>query len=652
MRCVRVPVLIGYATLAFVALPTTPSAQGALALRPCRHEAGFLCGTLTVPLDRAGRLPGHIGLRVAVARVRPPSGRVLIALSGGPGQSSVTAAPSFAASLSPALGRYRLVVLDQRGTGASGALDCPALQPLGELEEIPPADIARCAQRLGPRRAFYSTTDSVLDLDDLRAALGVPRVAIMGVSYGTFVAQQYARRFPSRVERLVLDSVIGPDGVDPYLLDSYGGLRRVLREQCAHAACRGVTPDPVADVATLVARLERAPLRGSAYDRLGRRRRVSLADPAALFNLFVAADLNPFLQPALPGAIRSAVRGDVAPLLRLRRIGDGPPTKLRDLSVALNVATGCEDTRLPYALTTPFDERPGLAQQGIDSVPASGLAPFDAATALSTSYAQDCLLWPPDPVDPPSEDPLPDVPALILDGRLDLRTPLENGRALAALLPRAQVVTVPGTGHDELDSDITGCADRALARFAAGRAVGHPCAGLTNEVPPFPRAPASLRDYRSAPGVGGRRGRIVFAVLDSAVDARVAVLQTLFAGFSGPARGGGLRGGRFAGGSGGAIVLHRYEYVPGVRLTGTLHTRAGQATGTVRVTVPGRDDGTLTLLADGQATGVLGGRAVASRMPRRRARAAYADAPSSREPARLPRVAVKMSADNRWTAAH
>ena len=75
--------------------------------------------------------------------------------------------------------------------------------------------------------------------------------------------------------------------------------------------------------------------------------------------------------------------------------------------------------------------------------------------------------------------------------------------------------------------------------------VGHPCLNRDNGVAPTPLPPHSLKDFRSAPGVGGSRGRALFAVLDTVTDARLAALQTLFAGLQ--VRGGGLRGGSFSG---------------------------------------------------------------------------------------------------------
>ena len=102
-------------------------------------------------------------------------------------------AGSFATVLEPALKRYRLVVYDQRGTGLSGALRCDTLQRASALAEITPTMVGRCFRGLGPRRSFFGTADSVQDIEAIRRALGVRKVAVLGISYGTWVAQQYAR---------------------------------------------------------------------------------------------------------------------------------------------------------------------------------------------------------------------------------------------------------------------------------------------------------------------------------------------------------------------------------------------------------------------------------------------------------------------------
>ena len=615
--------------------PATAGAAPALTACPGQDEFG--CATLDVPLDRTGTTPGTVPLHYAIQRRGPK--KVLIALSGGPGQSAVSSASSFAISLDPALRRYRLAVLDQRGTGKSGVLSCPNLQRLRSLDAYTPQAVANCANRIGPRRAFYTTADTVLDIDALRQALGADKIALMGISYGTNVALQYARAFPEHVDRLILDSIVGPDGPDAFLLDTYRNLPRVLDEQCANGACRNATRDPVADVGALVRRINASgPLRGDFYDADGRKRATQYSTPDELSFLLIAGDLNPFLQAALPAAMSAARRGDTAPLMRLRRIGQGGPTREEDLSVGLNVATGCTDVTLPFPRAASVPDRAAIAQQALAAIPPTDYDPFDAQTVLRTSYVDDCLAWPGDAIRAPFTGPLPDVPALLLGGRLDTRTPLENARATAQELPHSTIVALKGSGHDALDSDITGCTAQALTRFIEDVSVGHPCLGRDNGVAPTPLPPHSLSDFRSAPGVGGSRGRALFAVLDTVTDARLAALQTLFAGLQ--VRGGGLRGGSFSAQASfeGRLRLRRYAFVPGLRVSGSLASSSGSISGTVHVS--GTANGTLKISRGGTVTGTLGGRHVHYRPTRQAASATLRDGgslwPRTFAPRRLP----------------
>ena len=210
----------------------TGPARGLTAVRPCPGVTGFSCGTLSVRLDPFGSAPGRLSLPVAVADAPAPRG-VLVFLTGGPGEASMPFLPRVAGRLGPP--GYRLVLLDQRGTG-TGALDCPALQQeMGASDLTVPtrAAVQACAAALGPRRQYYGTADTVADLEALRRALGVPKIALDGVSYGTYVAEQFALAHPGEVSRLVLDSVVPAWNVDPLQLENMRHSAEVLRAVCA-----------------------------------------------------------------------------------------------------------------------------------------------------------------------------------------------------------------------------------------------------------------------------------------------------------------------------------------------------------------------------------------------------------------------------------
>src|SRR5262245_26141254 len=117
-------------TAASTTAPAAGPAAGAPQLagaHPCPGAPTFTCSYLDVPLDRSGGTPGTVRLQAAVAgNVAAPRG-VLLVLTGGPGQPGVSLVPRISARISYLLADYRLVMLDQRGTGIS-AIDCPRLQ--------------------------------------------------------------------------------------------------------------------------------------------------------------------------------------------------------------------------------------------------------------------------------------------------------------------------------------------------------------------------------------------------------------------------------------------------------------------------------------------------------------------------------------------
>ena len=144
-------------------------------------------------------------------------------------------------------------MLDQRGTGA-GALRCPALQRAmgtSDLTVPPPGTVQACARALGPNRRFYSTADTVADLEALRVALGADKLTLDGVSYGTFVAERYAIAHPDRVAGSCSTRSCRPPASTRLEVDGMSETARVLRAVCRAQRCSG---DPAADLAAVVRR--------------------------------------------------------------------------------------------------------------------------------------------------------------------------------------------------------------------------------------------------------------------------------------------------------------------------------------------------------------------------------------------------------------
>src|SRR5581483_7536621 len=98
----------------------------------CGQVAGLVCTTVNVPLDRTGQVPGTIGLHVEELPAQGAPSGVMFLIAGGPGQGSAhvfdLGDPTADALYHYLFPGYTLVAYDDRGTGESGLLDCPALQ--------------------------------------------------------------------------------------------------------------------------------------------------------------------------------------------------------------------------------------------------------------------------------------------------------------------------------------------------------------------------------------------------------------------------------------------------------------------------------------------------------------------------------------------
>lgn len=447
-----------FATVATVAAAAPASASASAATtagrprlvdaQPCFTD--FTCAYLTVPLDRSGRVEGTLRLRVAMGNnVTAPRGTLLF-LSGGPGQPGAGLVPRISQRVAYLLDDYRLVMIDQRGTG-EGAIDCPRLQvEAGASDVTPPSAeaVRECAALLGRTRHFYTTADTVADLEDLRRALDVRQWTVDGISYGAFVGAHYGLTYPRRVARLVLDSVVPQDNVDPLYVASLHRTARVLRLACQEQSCGF---DPAAELAEVVRRY---------------------GNGVGVFDLIVIASI---LDPKLTGVgyypvlelLHQAAQGNPDPLNEaiedLQSNGiQAPPDQF---SAGLHVATLCADlTDAPWGdSAAPLTGRDEAVARALRKLHSSETWPFPPETAVGQGFIQSCRHWPPARPNPEPRFSRLTMPVLLINGDRDLSTPLEWAREQAAQTPRGTLVIIRGMGHSIQGRNAEG--DAAVSRF-------------------------------------------------------------------------------------------------------------------------------------------------------------------------------------------
>jgi pimeloyl-ACP methyl ester carboxylesterase len=621
----------GLLALAFAACslagPAGASAQPAqLAFAACPpthvivRAAGLQCATLDVPFDRANPAVGSIGLAVQRVPASAPRAGVIVLLAGGPGQPVLPAFESLIAPLAreSALRGFELVAFDQRGTGQSQGLQC--LEALHSLRGGLSSLLGACGTDLGATRAFYTSQESVEDLDALRQALGGTPLSLLAVSYGTRVAGMYAREHPQGLARMVLDSATALPEADQLDIRRLRALPRVLDEGiCGAGACRSFSSNVYAALTRVVAVLHHHPLRTRIYNARGRLRPASVTETGVL-RLLSGLDLSQGARELAPAAIAAAAHGDAAPLARLTfalqreppgsdfaspralttspvpglptgPLGDDPfaaeaPPGDSAISIALFAATYCVENELPWPADSPPNGRAATLRSWLAALPAGSTTPFAPATVAASSAITICAGWPATAPAPPTPTGVAATPTLILSGEDDLRTPYEQAVAIAASYSDAQLLRVPDVGHSTFSEDRTGCARNATIEFLATGHSPASCPG-SSEAQAVPLPPPSLGEVHAAPSSSREAGRIAAA---AALTLEDLFGQTSFAG-------GGLRGGSWVRQLDG-FHLHQMVDVPGVALSGNVRI-AGDATGglaiAAKLTLRGLLPGELTL---------------------------------------------------------
>jgi pimeloyl-ACP methyl ester carboxylesterase len=475
------------AFLVLLALPAAADsagthARGAMAFEPCTLAAVGMpvtvsaqCGTLEVAEDRAQPAGRRITLAVAIvpARTKQPKPDPVFMLAGGPGQSAREAFPSVAGAFRELLREREVVLVDQRGTGGSHPIDCRP--PGGEsnltADFADPAGARRfaaeCLEGLDADPRFYTTSDAVLDLEAVRAAIGAERVNLVGISYGTRVALEYLRREPGRVRTVVLDGVVPPElalgSEHARNLESALDAHFALCE--ADAACREQFGSPRQRLDALLAELRKSPRPVRYRDPLTdatREDELTAASVAGVVRLYAYA---PQLAAMLPRSLAEAAAGRPEVLMAQARMIESLIGEQIALGPQLSVSCAEDADRLR-------------------------VDPADAGTLMGTAFVAavlaQCEVWPrgrrPADFNAPVQS---DRPVLLLSGELDPVTPPRYGEAVLQHLPNGRHLVARGQGHNVMAA---GCLPRLMGRFVAtadARSLDAACLEQLAPPPPF-----------------------------------------------------------------------------------------------------------------------------------------------------------------------
>jgi pimeloyl-ACP methyl ester carboxylesterase len=436
-------------------------------------EGTYECTTVTAPLDWTDPDGGDIEL--AVIRRHAGSGSPagsLLTNPGGPGASGfdlISQSALFAVGEELAEA-YDVVGFDPRGVGRSTAVVCldaeamddylydiPA-NPRGtpewerELTESNRAFAEACEANSGGILPFITTDNAARDLDLLRAVLGDTSLNYLGYSYGTFLGATYAKLFPDKVGRLVLDGAIDPaiPGIDVGTVQAAGfesALRAYMTSCLSESDCpfRGSLDEALADLATLLESVDRTPLQNSDGRRLG-------AD--TLITAIVSAMYADVRWPYLTQALTDALAGDPYVAFVL---ADDYNSRAEDGTYRDNTA---EAFRAYNCMDYPLENDPAAeaAAQAYVAKNAPTIAPY-------WEGVETCADWPAAATgirEPISADGA--APIVVVGTTNDPATPYEWSESLADQLSSGVLVTRVGEGHTGFNKG-NACVDEAVIDY-------------------------------------------------------------------------------------------------------------------------------------------------------------------------------------------
>src|SRR6516225_8096081 len=528
------------------------------------HSLGATCGKLPVPLDRQHPAGAKIGIyfeRYPHTNPGPAESAILVN-TGGPGVGTTPQRSIILTIFAQNLDVHDFLLIDDRGTGFSAAINCEELQHGTARFEKAESD---CAAQLGDADSLYGTGDVAMDTDAVRAALGYDRVDYWGGSYGGEDVTAYATRFGGHLRSIILDAPMGTPGLKAFLLDGNEARSTVreIRLDCLRSpTCSADHSDPDAEFARLIHAIRSEPVRGWAYDASGNPVLVTMDEGALLYlAIYAQFENGKFVGTGeLLAAGESLSHGDPAPLLRLGAeviplVSDyGDPTVY---SQGDFFATGCVDAHEPWEWFAPVHERISQFADAVEHLPPDHFAPFSkvAGTSLGVSLEKQCLWWQkPSPSSPvtPSHPTYPSVPTLVMDGDMDSVVPLEEVLQVSALFPQNTFVTVAEAGH--VTAAWTQCAATLQSQFFETLQVGDTRCTETPEtvwaaLGRFPLIAAHARpaelDPAGANEIGVHERKVVTVAVATALDAvKRSTLGAIGGGAAG-GNGGGLRAGTF-----------------------------------------------------------------------------------------------------------
>ena len=281
LRRAEVPNLPALVTKGVIPAMCSPDAQA---------FGANLCGYVNVPLDRRHPSQGTIPIyfELYLHSGSGPAVSALLVNFGGPGVTTSGLRSNFFYVFGANLDVHDLLLIDDRGRGLSGTIDCQDLQHVKAQFLVATAE---CAAQLGNAASRYGTGDIADDTDAVRSALGYDKVDYYGGSYGGADVSAYATRYGKHLRSIVLDAPFGTPDTDQakFVAEQYRTHAEgpTLSRQCQRSLlCSSDHRFPDRELDALIWTVRRDPVEGDAYNANGKLMHVRI-DEEALLNYLI-----------------------------------------------------------------------------------------------------------------------------------------------------------------------------------------------------------------------------------------------------------------------------------------------------------------------------------------------------------------------------
>jgi pimeloyl-ACP methyl ester carboxylesterase len=440
------------------------------------------CGTVRVPLDWSHPDRGSIGVAYALIRHRDqssPAAGTVVPNPGGPGSPAIEFAPIYAEAFADLLADHDLLLIDPRGSGQSSPLQCGLASFPATRDGLTRA-IEGCGRSLGVRARYYTSAATADDIDAVRAHLRIPRLNLLGESYGTYLMTVYAQRHADRIRSIILSSAF-PLAFDMWARPNARAIGRAIRLMCERSEGKCDGERTLAELARLAQQLRQHPIPYQVPAETEPR----MLDETALAGIVYGAGMDLGQVPAI---VRAALAGDTAPLVAAAQVllplsGSSAADGEQDLALTASIL--CNDFPTLWNRHTPLPVRLRQFEAGRAALPAGTFYPFSARawTSAIIDRGNTCIRWPDrhGPVQR-TNGPFADVPVLVLSGDLDPNTPTEEGQLAAEQFRDSQVIEVPNVAH--VPESHTGCAAAIEMNFIRTLQVGD--TSCLADIPPIP----------------------------------------------------------------------------------------------------------------------------------------------------------------------